>query len=145
MRTKEFLSRLDHDRIASAIKSAEAITSGQIRVYIQRGELPHDALVEAQAKFRALEMENTKERNGILIFVAPRAQKFAVVGDSGIHTKCGSEFWERLVVSMREHFQNSNFTSGLVGAIEEAGHVLSEHFPKTGTPDNELPDEVVEG
>jgi len=145
MRTKEFLSQLDHERIVSAIKFAETITSGQIRVYIQRGELEGDALVEAQAKFKPLGMEKTNERNGILIFVAPRAQKFAVVGDSGIHEKCGPEFWDSLVGAMREHFLNSNFTEGLVGAIEEAGRILARHFPMRATPQNELPDEIVEG
>ena|SRR5437762_1724017 len=144
MRTKDFLSHLDHDRVVAAIQGAEANTSGQIRVYIQRGELDGDALIEAQAKFKPLGMQQTSERNGILIFVAPRARKFAVIGDEGIHMKCGAEFWDRLVVSMREHFLTSNFTDGLVEAIEEAGRILSRHFPKKGSPQNELPDEIIE-
>jgi uncharacterized membrane protein len=145
MRTKDFLNQLNHDRIVSTIRAAEANTSGQIRVYIQRGELDGDALVEARAKFKRLGMEQTNERNGILIFVTPRARKFAVIGDKGIHAKCGAEFWDRLVVSMREHFLNSNFTNGLAEAIEEAGRVLARHFPKKASPQNELPDEIVEG
>ena len=145
MRTKDFLSQLDHDRIVSTIRAAEANTSGQIRVYIQRGELDGEALVEARAKFKRLGMEQTNERNGILIFVAPRARKFAVIGDNGIHARCGAEFWDHLVVSMREHFLNSNFTNGLIEAIEEAGRVLARHFPKKTSLKNELPDEIVEG
>ena len=145
MRTKDFLSRLDHDRIVSAIKAAEAKTFGEICVYIQRGELDGDALAEAQAKFRRLGMEKTGERNGILIFVAPRARKFAVAGDEGIHARCGAEFWDRVVDAMRAHFLNSNFTDALVEAIEEGGRLLARHFPKTGAPQNELPDEIIEG
>ena len=95
MRTKEFLSQLDHDRIVSAIKTAEATTSGQIRVFVQRGDLTGDPVIAAQEKFRKLGMEATQERNGVLIFVLPRARKFAVVGDEGVHAKCGAEFrWE---------------------------------------------------
>lgn len=145
MRTKDFLSQLDDDRIVAAIKAAEAKTSGQIRVYVQRGELDGEALVEARAKFKPLGMEETKERNGILIFVAPRARKFAIVGDKGIHAKCGDEFWDSLVVSMREHFSNSDFSKGLVEAIVEIGGVLARYFPKKASPENELPDAVVEG
>jgi uncharacterized membrane protein len=145
MRTKEFLNRLDHNRIVSAIKAAEAKTSGQIRVYIQRGELEGEALVDARSSFKRLGMGKTNERNGILIFVAPRARKFAVVGDEGIHAKCGDEFWNRLVDSMRTHFLNSNFTDALAEAIEETGKLLARHFPKTGIARNELPDEIVEG
>ena len=104
-----------------------------------------EALVEARAKFKRLGMEQTNERNGILIFVTPRARKFAVIGDNGIHARCGAEFWDHLVVSMREHFLNSNFTNGLIEAIEEAGRVLARHFPKKASLKNELPDEIVQG
>ena len=145
MRTKDFLNQLDHHRIVSTIRAAEAKTSGQIRVYIQRGELDGEALNAAQAKFGPLGMEKTTERNGILIFVAPRARKFAVIGDQGIHAKCGAEFWEELVSAMREHFLKSSFTDGLIEAIDEAGSALSRYFPREGSPSNELPDEIVEG
>ena len=145
MRTKTFLGQLDHDRIVRAIKEAEARTSGQIRIYIQRGELDGDAFDYAQRKFRQLGMEQTRERNAVLIFVAPRARKFAVIGDEGVHKKCGDEFWQDLVDRMRVHFQNEHFTDALVEAIEAAGELLARHFPKTGSSQNELPDEIIEG
>jgi uncharacterized membrane protein len=43
MRSKEFLSRLDHKRIVATIASSELKTSGEIRLYIQRGEIEGDA------------------------------------------------------------------------------------------------------
>ena len=145
MRTKTFLGQLDHDRIVRAIKEAEARTSGQIRIYIQRGELDGDAFDYAQRKFRQLGMEQTRERNAVLIFVAPRARRFAVIGDGGVHKKCGDEFWQDLVDRMRVHFQNEHFTDALVEAIEAAEELLARHFPKTGSSQNELPDEIIEG
>jgi uncharacterized membrane protein len=145
MRTKDFLGKLDHDRIVAAIRDAEGKTSGQIRVYVQRGELEGDAFDHARGKFAKLGMQSTQERNGILIFVAPRAHKFAVIGDEGIHRKCGDEFWQQLVERMRAHFQNEKFTDALVEAIEEAGKLLARHFPKGAAAPNELPDEIIEG
>jgi len=145
MRTKDFLSKLDHERIVGAIKDAEAKTSGQIRVYIQRGELDGDALDYAQKKFQKLGMQATSERNGVLILVVPRARKFAVIGDEGVHQKCGDEFWQQLIERMRAHFQKENFTDALVEAIEEAGKLLTRHFPKASRASNQLPDEIVEG
>src|SRR5438105_2807631 len=110
MRTKEFLSKLEHDQIVQAIRDAESKTSGQVRVFIQRGKLEVDPLIAAQKKFQRLGMHKTAERNAVLIFVAPRAHKFAVVGDKAIHEKCGGSFWQRLVDGMREHFRNEKFT-----------------------------------
>jgi len=144
MRTKEFLSKLEHDRIVAAIRDAESKTSGQIRVYIQRGKLDIDPLIAAQKKFHRLGMHQTPERNAVLIFVAPRAHKFAVVGDKAIHEKCGESFWQRLVDRMREHFRNEKFTDAVVDAIEEAGRALVDHFPKRPTS-TKLPDEIVQG
>jgi uncharacterized membrane protein len=145
MRTHKFIRQLEHDRIVNAIKAAEAKTSGQIRVFLQRGMFEEDPLLRAQQKFVQLGMQKTNERNGVLIFVAPRAQKFAVIGDDGVHAKCGDQFWQELVGRMREHFLREDFTDALVEAIESTGQLLAQHFPKTGPSANELPDEIVEG
>src|SRR5438445_9663932 len=143
MRTKEFLSKLEHDQIVSAIREAESKTSGEIRVFIQRGKLDADPLIVAQQKFQRLGMFKTRERNAVLIFVAPRAHKFAVVGDQAVHEKCGEQFWQRLVGVMREHFQNEKFSHAIVEAIREIGKLLAVHFPRTPTSSNEMPDEIV--
>jgi uncharacterized membrane protein len=145
MRTRDFLSKVEHDRIVQAIRNAEAKTSGEIRVFIQRGKLNADPLGAAQKKFHQMRMHTTRERNGVLIFVAPRAHKFAVVGDKAIHEKCGDEFWQRIVDGMRVHFQNEKFSHALVEAINEIGKLLAAHFPKTPGNANELPDQIVEG
>jgi uncharacterized membrane protein len=145
MRTHNFIRQLEHDRIVAAIKKAEASTSGQIRVFLQRGTFEEDALERAQKKFIQLGMQKTAERNAVLIFVAPRAQKFAVIGDEGVHAKCGEKFWQELVARMREHFLREDFTEALLEAVEATGALLAKHFPKTGDSTNELPDDIIEG
>ena len=145
MRTREFLSKLEHDQIVESIREAESKTSGEIRVVIQRGKLKTDPLLAAQKKFHRLDMHKTRERNAVLIFVAPRAHKFAVIGDKAIHEKCGDVFWQRITENMRMHFQNEKFSHALVEAIEEIGKVLAAHFPKTSTNANELPNDIVQG
>jgi uncharacterized membrane protein len=143
MRTKAFLSRLEHDRIVQAIRDAETKTSAQIRIYIQRGKLNGDPLTAAQKKFQRLGMHKTNERNAVLIFVAPRAHKFAVVGDQATHQKCGELYWQRIVDLMREHFRNEKFSDALVDAIRDIGQVLSAHFPRKSTSANRPPDDLV--
>jgi uncharacterized membrane protein len=145
MRTREFLTKLEHDRIVAAIRGAESKTSGEIRVVIQRGKLKSDPLVAAQKKFHRLGMHKTRERNAVLIFVAPRVHKFAVVGDNAIHERCGDEFWQRVVETMRVHFRNEKFNDALIDAVNEVGKVLAGHFPRTSASVNELPDEIIEG
>ena len=142
MRTREFLSKLEHNRIIQAIHAAESKTSGEIRVLIERGKLKSDPLEAAQRKFHRLGMHKTRERNAVLIFVAPRVHKFAVVGDQAIHERCGDELWKRVVERMRTHFQNEKFSDALVEAVNDIGTVLERQFPKTVSDTNELPDEI---
>ena len=89
-------------------------------------------------------MHKTREHNAVLIFVAPRVHKLAVVGDNAIHGKCGDEFWQRIVEKMRTHFQNQKFSDALIEAVKEIGSVLAMHFPRTVRDKNELPDDVIE-
>ena len=144
MRTKEFLGKLEHERIVQAIREAESKSSGEIRVVIQRGKLKSDPLDAAQKKFHRLGMHKTRERNGVLIFVAPRAHKFAVVGDAAIHEKCGVEFWQQTVERMRTHFQIEKFSAALIEAVQDVGSALERHFPRSSTDKNELPNDVIE-
>ena len=144
MRTKEFLSKLEHDAIVQAIRDAESKTSGEIRVFIQRGEVKDDPFVAARKRFHRLGLHKNAHHNDVLIWVAPRAHKFAVVGDEAIHQKCGDELWQRLIERMRDHFRNEEFTHALVDAIHDIGDALSHHFPKTADDTNEQPDQVIE-
>ncbi len=144
MRTKDFLGRLEHDRIVQAIREAEGKTSGEVRVYVERGNLNGDALPAAQKKFDELGMHKTRDRNGVLIYVAPRAHKFAVVGDQAIHEKCGDALWQGVVAKMRDHFKNERFSEAIVDAIRDLGLVLAERFPRKGDDRNEMSDSVIE-
>lgn len=144
MRTRDFIDTLDNERIVAAIQQAELLSSGEIRVHIERGALAGDPLEAATRKFQQTGMHKTRQRNAVLLFVAPRAQKFAIVGDEGVHQKCGEEFWGRITDTMRDHFRNARYTDALVDAINEVGRILAEHFPRQPDDTNELPDSVIE-
>jgi uncharacterized membrane protein len=89
-----------------------------------------DPVAAAQKEFIRLGLNKSPERNGVLIFVAPRTHKFAVIGDAGVHAKCGDEFWQELAKAMTDYFRKSEFTEGIVHAVRKAGEQLAAHFPK---------------
>ena len=141
MKAKEFLDQLHRAKIVAAIREAEKKTSGEIRVFISRKSI-ENPLEAAQGHFVEMGMEKTLERNGVLIFVAPRTHKFAVVGDVGVQTHCGDTFWTELAQEMSGHFKKSDFTSGIIHGVRKAGDLLAQHFPRKPGDKNELPDEV---
>jgi len=129
MRPKAFAKHLHHDSIVAAIREAEHKTSGAIRVRISPKHID-DAVATAQAEFLRLGLNQSPERNSVLIFVAPRAHKFAVIGDEAVHAKCGDEFWRQLADAMAGYFRKSEFTPGIIHGVQKAGELLAEHFPR---------------
>ena len=140
---RHFLSQLDHDRIVAAIAEAESKSSGQIRVHITHGK-PKNLEERAERRFEKLGMTRTTHRNGVLIYVAPKLRRFRILGDAGIHEKCGEDFWKETAGELESHFRKGQFTEGLVHGVAKAGKVLAEHFPRQAAETAELPDEVTE-
>ena len=142
MKPKEFVSQIDEPRIVAAIAAAEGRSSGEIRVFVSDSKITN-ALAEAQAQFHKLKMEKTRERNGVLLFFAPQTQQFAIVGDTGIHEKCGQPFWEEISTLLSARFKEGHFTEAVVAAVDKVGEVLARHFPRSPDDQNELPNEIV--
>ena len=129
MHPKKFIKQLPHDTLIAAIRDAEKMTSGEIRVLISHKSV-EDPVAAAQKEFVRLGMTKSPERNGVLIFVAPRSRKFAVIGDTGVHAKCGNAFWQELAKTMTEYFRKSEFNEGIIHGVKRAGELLAEHFPR---------------
>lgn len=124
MQPRKFIKQLHHDNLVTAIREAEKITSGEIRVLVSHRSVD-DPVVAAQKEFMRLGMTKSAERNGVLIFVAPRARKFAVIGDEAVHAKCGDEFWQKLAEAMTDYFRKSEFTAGIIHGVKKAGELQS--------------------
>lgn len=130
VKPKHHLARhVAEDRIADAIRAAEAQTSGKILVTLSHHSRG-DIIAAAMRAFARLEMHRAHQRNNVLFFVAPEQREFAVVGDAGIHKELGQSFWEQLARSMSEKIKAQDLTSGLVYGIEQVGRELATHYPK---------------
>src|SRR5213594_2720772 len=147
--TRRFLSEADFDAITRAIKTAEARTSAEIRVHLERrvprrllvGRAP-DAVTRAHHVFRRLGMHKTAERHGVLVYLAVEDRRLAVVGDEGIHGRVGDRHWNRVRDLMVEKLRENAPRPALERAIEELGQALAVHYPRRPDDRNELSDEV---
>ena len=144
-KSHSFISTEQLKKIEQAISESEKLSSGEIRVFLTPHCSTHsDALHAAQHHFTKLEMWKTKERNGILIYIAYKSKKMAIFADQGIHEKMGSAFWDKNVQTMIQHFKNKNIVDGLIEMITECGQALATHFPYNPENDtNELSNEII--
>jgi len=141
---KIFLSKEEEQDIVQAILEAERNTSGEIRVHIE-AHTRLEPIERAKEVFRILKMGNTKEENGVLIYLAVNDKRFAIYGDRGIDKVVPDDFWDSTRDAIQAQFKQNNFKQGIIDGILKAGKELQTHFPWQQGDINELSDEVSKG
>ncbi|PTS92799.1 hypothetical protein DBR11_26275 [Pedobacter sp. HMWF019] len=132
----------EQELISTAISEAEKLTSGEIRIAIDK-HCKGEAFDVATAYFKKLGMDKTAHHNGVLIYLAHEDHKFAVIGDSGIHKVVPEDFWETTQIAMKAHFAGGNITQGLIAGISLIGEQLALFFPYQSGDINELPNDII--
>lgn len=140
-KTEEFLTKAEEKEVIAAIQVAETNTSGEIRIHIEASsEKAH--YERALEVFQLLEMNQTKDANGVLIYVAVKDHQFVICGDKGINDVVPENFWDATKNVIQEHFKKGNFKQGIVAGVLKAGAELQHHFPWQTDDENELSNEI---
>ncbi len=143
-RVEKLLSNDEEQEIVQTILEAEKNTSGEIRVHIEaHTRLGH--LERAKEVFHLLKMDNTKDANGVLIYVAVTDKKFVIYGDSGIDKVVPNNFWDTTRDAMQTQFKSGDFKQGIIDGVQNAGKELETHFPWHHGDINELSNEISKG
>ncbi|MBR3493401.1 MAG: TPM domain-containing protein [Bacteroidales bacterium] len=135
------LNREEDHRIVKAIKQAEKNTSGEIKVHIEnhcKGNVEERSLFV----FNRLKLNKTKLRNGVLIYLAVKDHKFAILGDEGINKVVEDGFWNDVKNLMQRRFKENRFADGLEEGIMRCGEKLKNFFPYQSDDTNEIPDNI---
>ncbi len=146
-KVEDFLTAEEEAQVIEAIRKAEKNTSGEIRVHLEAHyntpQHPVDDVFDRAVQvFDFLHMNNTKNSNGVLIYVAVEDKQLVIMGDTGINKVVPNGFWESTKDSITTHFKKGNIKTGLVAGITEAGNQLKRYFPYHKQDINELPDEI---
>ena len=144
MFSKDFFTASQQEAIQASIATAELNTSGEIRLHVD-GKCPGDPVAKAIKVFEKLKMHETELRNGVLIYVAIKDKKLAIVGDKGINEAVSDDFWDAIKNDLVFRFKEGKYTEGLVEGIHASGEQLKTHFPYQSDDENELSDEISTG
>ena len=164
MKTRRFLRHLatDHgsarrafpasalSRIEAAIAEGERTHRGQVCVAVEaslplarvlKGVAPRARSLEV---FGALNVWDTEENCGVLVYLLLADRDVEIVADRGIHAKVGGEAWVAICREMEAAFRKGQFEEGVVAGVGKINALLAEHFPRTGVAGtNELPDRPI--
>ena len=143
---EKILTPEQNEAIVQAIRNAEMRTSGEIRIFMERHCQYVDAMDRAQEVFWGLKMDQTVDRNAVLLYFAVDDHQFAIFGDEGIYAKTGSVYWKTLAAEVAAHFRKQEFAKGIESCVHFLGEGLHHYFPYDRASDhNELPDNIVFG
>ncbi len=140
-RAEAFLSVKEEEKVVEAIRIAEKATSGEIRVHLESYD-NKEVYKRAQEVFHLLKMDNTKQENGVILYIAVNLKKFVIYGDRGINDIVGADFWNSTRDLIQKNFKQGKFDQGLIDGIKEIGRVLKQHFLWDVNDENELSDEI---
>jgi uncharacterized membrane protein len=149
METPYIYNFIDDDdllRISERIKDLERNTSGEICISIKEEpsfrDRKKDLRVLAEEEFFKRNVNNTRDKTGILIFIVLKQRKFYILADSGINEKVDPDTWNFIKDNMQDMFAKGRFAGGIIKAIESVGEILNAHFPIKPDDTNEISNRV---
>ena len=94
--------------------------------------------------FKAAAERRTIGRTGILIYLSLAERRAEIVADEAILKVTDDHTWGEAMTALLVDVREGRVGDGMVAAIEQVGVVLAEHFPRSATDTNEIPDKLIE-
>lgn len=107
--------------------------------FIKRGRA-HDV---ALREFAARGLTRTRQRTGVLLYVAIQERYAEILVDTGIDGKVDQAVWDGIVESVLAAAREDRLRGGLIDAVRAVGAVLANHAPRSADDTDELPNKVV--
>lgn len=126
--------------IAWVVFTVPAIRRALTPKWLKRDRVHRAALDQ----FIARGLQLTRDRTGVLIFLAEAEHHAEIVADEGIQAKVGSEAWGPPLAELLRLAHKGQHAEGILAAVTQCGALLAQHFPPRPDDVDELPNRVVE-
>jgi uncharacterized membrane protein len=131
--------------IEEAIEASETKHRAEIRVAVEvaldlgalwRLRSPRERALEV---FTELEVWDTAERNGVLIYVLIAERDVEIVADRGLDGRVSNDEWQRVCTLIERELAAGRWRDGILVGVEAATALLAREYPATGRNLNEQP------
>jgi uncharacterized membrane protein len=133
------------DAIEGAVAASETHHRGEVRFAIEaaldlstlwRDQTPRDRALEV---FAELGVWDTKEKNGVLIYVLLAERDVEIVADRGLDDRVTAEEWEAVCAAIEQDFRAGRWREGALEGVAGVTQLLAREFPSDGANANEQP------
>lgn len=98
----------------------------------------------AIALFKAAAERRTVGRTGILIYLSTGEHRAEIVADEAIVGVTTPDTWGEAMAALIAEVRQGRPADGIIAAVGIVGEVLEQHFPRSATDTNEIPDKLIE-
>ena len=129
------------DAIERAVAASEVRHRGEVRFAVEaaldiRALRRHETARErALEVFSELRVWNTREHNGVLIYVLLAERVVEVVADHGFEGRVGADEWREVCAAIETEFAAGRWGRGALVGIDAVTKLLVREFPRTGAAD----------
>jgi putative membrane protein len=125
--------------VLSILLSLSGRRYGLVPGFIKRARA-HEA---AMREFVGRGLTRTRDRTGVLLFVAQAERYAEIVPDAGIAGTVDPQVWKEAIEGLLEAIRAGRVAEGLLGTVERIGPVLAAAAPPREDDGDELPNRVI--
>jgi putative membrane protein len=144
-----WLTALSPTRIFQAQLAVALIASVMLSLPHRRHRLVPGPIKRARAheaatrEFLARGLTRTRERTGVLIYVAVAEHYAEIIADTGISERVDPGIWREFIDALISAIRQGRAAEGLLATVADVGRILAEHAPPRADDQDELPNKVV--
>jgi putative membrane protein len=128
--------------VAGAGYGASVLAPGLQRMFTSTARQAYQVDRSAKVAFVEEGVTATRERTGVLLFVAAFERRAQVLPDLGVQGKLEDAVWGSLALELEQMLAKDDLEAALVQGVERCAAILAEHYPPREDDRDEVPNQV---
>jgi putative membrane protein len=137
-------SRIFLIQLAVALALSLVLSWPKLRFALVPRSIKHAQAHEAASReFLRRGLTRTREKTGVLIYLALAEHHAEILADTGIADRVDAAIWAEIIANLTRAIRDRRMIEGLEEAIRRTGAILAEHAPPRLDDVDELPNKVI--
>ncbi|MBM6580942.1 TPM domain-containing protein [Microvirga sp. BT689] len=137
-------SRIFLVQLAVALALSLMLSWPKLRFLLVPRSIKHAQAHEAASReFLRRGLTRTREKTGVLIYLALAEHHAEILADTGIADRVDAGIWTSIIANLTDAIRDDRMMEGLEEAIRRMGAILAEHAPPRLDDMDELPNKVI--
>jgi putative membrane protein len=138
------ISRIFLIQLAVALALSLVLSWPKLRFALVPRSIKHAQAHEAASReFLRRGLTRTREKTGVLIYLALAEHHAEILADTGIADRVDAGIWADIIANLTRAIRDNRMIEGLEEAIRRTGAILAEHAPPRLDDVDELPNKVI--